>query len=470
MKQTKPVGPSVLSIAKPLPLNKHSTNVSMDNKDDDSIPEPAERKPLFDTTTSFLSSLSNNNKQIKKKKSSLSTSSSVPSSTAAAVSTVLPKEDVLPISSSFAAALEAKGKLTSRQRKEAALNGVTLSSGAVRAFLRAVTPVLEETASVQVQPADILQFIRNRHKFNYEKDVPEVVKKYGYGNNFSNDATMVPKGESFTSSKNKLSNSSVVGNTTTIEELAQLTPIRRAERDLMKWALATSYRQKHGIDKHGKVVTKDTATNASTNLSQPQPSTIPSVVFSSSSLSSSTTMGSMHSTNNPSLSRKRSRESNEIFPAENFPFVSPTSTTITEPKYKFTENSSIKKSRVENTSPLKKHDKPSKVKPQSIRREKDTNIDRSDYVSADKMAVSPNPSKRIPTIIIPPAIVDNTVRVHGRGAGKNRNLDHHGEPKYQDMHPSWQTKRKLYRHQTKAVTKALRKGTGAIEEIITIKA
>lgn len=48
--------------------------------------------------------------------------------------------------------------------------------------------------------------------------------------------------------------------------------------------------------------------------------------------------------------------------------------------------------------------------------------------------------------------------IHGRGAGAGRDLDHHGEPKYADMHPSWQAKRKHLRHEAKAVSKALRKG------------
>jgi hypothetical protein len=47
---------------------------------------------------------------------------------------------------------------------------------------------------------------------------------------------------------------------------------------------------------------------------------------------------------------------------------------------------------------------------------------------------------------------------HGRGAGRGRGLDFRGEPKFDDMHPSWQAKRRAARRQVKLVTKALRGG------------
>lgn len=47
-------------------------------------------------------------------------------------------------------------------------------------------------------------------------------------------------------------------------------------------------------------------------------------------------------------------------------------------------------------------------------------------------------------------------KVHGRGAGRGRGLDHHGEPKFEELHPSWQVKRREGRRQAKLVTKALR--------------
>ena len=49
------------------------------------------------------------------------------------------------------------------------------------------------------------------------------------------------------------------------------------------------------------------------------------------------------------------------------------------------------------------------------------------------------------------------LKPHGRGAGADRGLDHHGEPKFVDMHPSWQAKRREGRRELKAVTRALRK-------------
>lgn len=49
---------------------------------------------------------------------------------------------------------------------------------------------------------------------------------------------------------------------------------------------------------------------------------------------------------------------------------------------------------------------------------------------------------------------------HGRGAGRGRGLDFRGEPKFDDMHPSWQAKRRAARRQVKLVTKALRGGAG----------
>lgn len=52
-------------------------------------------------------------------------------------------------------------------------------------------------------------------------------------------------------------------------------------------------------------------------------------------------------------------------------------------------------------------------------------------------------------------------KAHGRGAGKGRGLDFRGEPKFDEMHPSWQAKRKAQRRQVKAVTKALRGGADA---------
>lgn len=46
---------------------------------------------------------------------------------------------------------------------------------------------------------------------------------------------------------------------------------------------------------------------------------------------------------------------------------------------------------------------------------------------------------------------------HGRGAGAGRGLTHLGEPAFADLHPSWAAKRKRSRHESKAVSKALRK-------------
>ena len=40
-------------------------------------------------------------------------------------------------------------------------------------------------------------------------------------------------------------------------------------------------------------------------------------------------------------------------------------------------------------------------------------------------------------------------------------MDFRGEPKFEDMHPSWQDKKRLARRQTKATSKALRGGAAA---------
>jgi hypothetical protein len=50
----------------------------------------------------------------------------------------------------------------------------------------------------------------------------------------------------------------------------------------------------------------------------------------------------------------------------------------------------------------------------------------------------------------------NATRVHGRGAGRGRGLDFRGEPRFEEMHPSWQAVRRASRRQSKAVTRALR--------------
>lgn len=50
----------------------------------------------------------------------------------------------------------------------------------------------------------------------------------------------------------------------------------------------------------------------------------------------------------------------------------------------------------------------------------------------------------------------NKVKIHGRGAGRGRDLHPYtGEPRFEDMHPSWQAKRRLAARQAKAVHKAL---------------
>lgn len=47
-------------------------------------------------------------------------------------------------------------------------------------------------------------------------------------------------------------------------------------------------------------------------------------------------------------------------------------------------------------------------------------------------------------------------KVHGRGAGRGRELHPYtGEPRFEDMHPSWQAKRRLAARQAKAVHKSL---------------
>lgn len=57
---------------------------------------------------------------------------------------------------------------------------------------------------------------------------------------------------------------------------------------------------------------------------------------------------------------------------------------------------------------------------------------------------------------------------HGRGAGKGRGLDFRGEPKFDQMHPSWQAKRKAQRRQLKIVTKALRAGQAQEDAAIVV--
>ena len=50
----------------------------------------------------------------------------------------------------------------------------------------------------------------------------------------------------------------------------------------------------------------------------------------------------------------------------------------------------------------------------------------------------------------------NRDRIHGRGAGSGRGLGPHGEPAFDDLHPSWQAKRRVARREAKTVSKKLR--------------
>jgi hypothetical protein len=62
----------------------------------------------------------------------------------------------------------------------------------------------------------------------------------------------------------------------------------------------------------------------------------------------------------------------------------------------------------------------------------------------------------LPSLPAPPPDGGRGGKVHGRGAGKGRGLAWHGEPHFDDCHPSWQCKRRTERRQAKAVTRALR--------------
>jgi hypothetical protein len=62
----------------------------------------------------------------------------------------------------------------------------------------------------------------------------------------------------------------------------------------------------------------------------------------------------------------------------------------------------------------------------------------------------------LPSPPAPPPDGGRGGKVHGRGAGKGRGLAWHGEPHFDDCHPSWQCKRRTERRQAKVVTKALR--------------
>lgn len=60
-----------------------------------------------------------------------------------------------------------------------------------------------------------------------------------------------------------------------------------------------------------------------------------------------------------------------------------------------------------------------------------------------------NPHKRVKKRKI------NNRKPRGRGAGKGRGLNHLGEPPFDDLHVSWQLKRRIFRRQRKVVSKAL---------------
>ena len=51
----------------------------------------------------------------------------------------------------------------------------------------------------------------------------------------------------------------------------------------------------------------------------------------------------------------------------------------------------------------------------------------------------------------------------GRGAGRGRGLDHTGEPRFADMHPSWRESRRRTRRQSKLMTRGLREGAEGAE-------
>lgn len=88
----------------------------------------------------------------------------------------------------------------------------------------------------------------------------------------------------------------------------------------------------------------------------------------------------------------------------------------------------------------------------------------SDGGGASAVAAAPRDSRR--QAALPPAEVN--VKRKGRGAGAGRGLDFRGEPRFDEMHPSWQAKRKAQRRQLKLVTKALRGGQGQDEVAVVV--
>lgn len=87
--------------------------------------------------------------------------------------------------------------------------------------------------------------------------------------------------------------------------------------------------------------------------------------------------------------------------------------------------------------------------------------------SAPAVACPPPPLRAPPSEASPAKLRDEHCRdvpaehiisfhSHGRGAGRDRGLNPSGEPFFEDLHPSWQAKRRIARREAKIVCKKLR--------------
>jgi hypothetical protein len=334
--------------------------------------------------------------------------------------------DSLQVSESFAGALEARGLLARRQKAEAVLQSVPLSAGAVRGFLRTARLARAAEGAKAPQPSsDALRHARA------EDILARVLQRTGMrcaedGLALLHGGEEARAGAPAAAPPPPLSDAAA----SAADAALALPAIRAAEHALIKWVRATAYRQKAakaaaggaaaaapGSAADGGVTAAPTGRAAQAAAGGARKEAVKGA---STAASASAAVPSTASTEGGQafVGTKRRRGGEEEEEEED----------------------------VDGGVALPPARPAAATKPQAVPR-----------LSASARAAAAA------------AAAYKAAHPHGRGAGAGRGLDHTGEPKFVDMHPSWQAKRRLQRQQTKTVSKALRKGPEAVQVVVPLE-